>query len=593
MGLFDRLSGKKTKEDEESQVANTDTGNSEDAKHAEGSQDAVDANSVDTADNVSNDNVSNDDVSSVDNGGNTGDFEDSEFSLDSDDTNAGTVEQSQTGDKSSVDKFYGDNLQEEIVEAIGQGSEDVKNFVVTTQDGSKVKFVVASGSIKQITSDEEFDIEQRLGWTDSSLFYREEIDAAVAHFENVDYFDALTNLVNDDSLGESAQVLAGIISKAHKDESIKTLVELADAKVESIDLDWSVDSDADTIEAYGGFVLDPQEIDSVIEMYTLNAETRLSSFDENPVVYPTGDTDYEQALSDEERYVIGAVLSIFESRESDTPGASGAEIDTLIDYAHGFALTEIVDAVDDLTSRGLLSFDDPFAIEEEEEIVEEPEIEEEELDLADEDNSSEYAEYMEDIASDNFQYYPAAIDGGTEKLGGALVHYINELRAQGVFNGAVDSQVEYNTSYNTLYEENIQSVEFALRQVVTSLEASKRIYGNFESIGGQSTDKVSKNSNLYRAAYLVETERNESNKSRVNILNNLRDILDDLNTHNAETIDKAIAEIDAKLDAIDNVEDVVMGEGAAQYVAIEDAVYDRSTTPLYYEVAEELGLEVA
>lgn len=588
MGLFDRLSGKKTKEDEESQVANTDTGNSEDAKHAEGSQDAVDENSVDTADNVSND-----DVSSVDNGGNTGDFEDSEFSLDSDDTNAGTVEQSQTGDKSSVDKFYGDNLQEEIVEAIGQGSEDVKNFVVTTQDGSKVKFVVASGSIKQITSDEEFDIEQRLGWTDSSLFYREEIDAAVAHFENVDYFDALTNLVNDDSLGESAQVLAGIISKAHKDESIKTLVELADAKVESIDLDWSVDSDADTIEAYGGFVLDPQEIDSVIEMYTLNAETRLSSFDENPVVYPTGDTDYEQALSDEERYVIGAVLSIFESRESDTPGVSGAEIDTLIDYAHGFALTEIVDAVDDLISRGLLSFDDPFAIEEEEEIVEEPEIEEEELDLADEDNSSEYAEYMEDIASDNFQYYPAAIDGGTEKLGGALVHYINELRAQGVFNGAVDSQVEYNTSYNTLYEENIQSVEFALRQVVTSLEASKRIYGNFESIGGQSTDKVSKNSNLYRAAYLVETERNESNKSRVNILNNLRDILDDLNTHNAETIDKAIAEIDAKLDAIDNVEDVVMGEGAAQYVAIEDAVYDRNTTPLYYEVAEELGLEVA
>ena len=508
-------------------------------------------------------------------------------------------------------KFYDGTLQEEIVDVIGQGSQDVKNLIVTTKTGEEVKFVVAGGVIKQVTSDEGFNIPARLDWVDVNRYSELEIEKACEIFETHDYFDALTALVlsedfDKDEYGSHNEELGAIISKAHGEESIRTLVRFSDAEVDRIDIDWSVDSDADSIESYSGFSLNPADVADTIESFNLEADSKLHEIGAENLLYPSTNTSYEDAKTDEERYVVAAVFSEFEQRTSDEPGAAGTEIATLVQYAHGFSVVEILDTVLELLENDILSYDDPFEDEPEEEELEEevfpePEVlpeeeepeEEEDFEELEDYVDNEYNEYMQDIAQDNFKPYPAAIEGGTENLGGSLVHYINELRAWHVFTDAADSEVEYNISYNTLYEENVQSVEFSLKHVVSALEASKRVYGGFESIGGQSTDRVSKNSNLYRAAYLVETERNNLNNARVSILKDLRGLLEDISEEQSNVVRLAIAEIDNKLDSIEDVKDVVMGEGAAQFVALDDVSYTPENTPLFYQVAKELGIEVA
>ena len=508
-------------------------------------------------------------------------------------------------------EFYDGTLQEEIVDVIGQGSQDVKNLIVTTKTGEEVKFVVAGGVIKQVTSDEGFNIPARLDWVDVNRYSELEIEKACEIFETHDYFDALTALVlsedfDKDEYGSHNEELGAIISKAHGEESIRTLVRFSDAEVDRIDIDWSVDSDADSIESYSGFSLNPADVADTIESFNLEADSKLHEIGAENLLYPTTNTSYEDAKTDEERYVVAAVFSEFEQRTSDEPGAAGTEIATLVQYAHGFSIVEILDTVLELLENNILSYDDPFEDEPEEEELEEevspePEVlpeeeepeEEEDFEELEDYVDNEYNEYMQDIAQDNFKPYPAAIEGGTENLGGSLVHYINELRAWHVFTDAADSEVEYNISYNTLYEENVQSVEFSLKHVVSALEASKRVYGGFESIGGQSTDRVSKNSNLYRAAYLVETERNNLNNARVSILKDLRGLLEDISEEQSNVVRLAIAEIDNKLDSIEDVKDVVMGEGAAQFVALDDVIYTPENTPLFYQVAKELGIEVA
>lgn len=506
-------------------------------------------------------------------------------------------------------EFYDGTLQEEIVDAIGQGSQDVKNLVVTTKTGEEVKFVVAGGVIKQVTSDEGFNIPARLDWVDVNRYSEPEIEKACEIFETHDYFDALTALVlsedfDKDEYGSHSEELGAIISKAHGEESIRTLVRFSDAEVDRIDIDWSVDSDADNIESYSGFSLDPADVAATVESFNLEADSKLHEIGAENLLYPTTNTSYEDAKTDEERYIVAAVFSEFEQRTSDEPGAAGTEVATLVQYAHGFSIVAILDTVLELLENDILSYEDPFEDEPEEEETEVEEVspesevlpeeeepeEEEDFEELEDYVDNEYNEYMQDIAQDNFKPYPAAIEGGTENLGGSLVHYINELRAWHVFTDSVDSEVEYNISYNTLYEENVQSVEFSLKHVVSALEASKRVYGGFESIGGQSTDRVSKNSNLYRAAYLVETERNNLNNARVSILKDLRGLLEDVSEEQSDVVRLAIAEIDNKLDSIEDVKDVVMGEGAAQFVALDDVSYTPENTPLFYQVAKELGI---
>lgn len=580
MGLFDKLRDKKDKNDNvEKELDSTEV-----------KEDVVADAGID------------EDELSLDFGSDN-DTEDAEVEK-SDVDSVDDVDSADSAERKKDNDFYDGNLQEEIVDAIGKGSEDVKNFVAYTKDGNEIKFVVSGGVIKQVTSDEGLNVPARLAWTDSDKFEQSELDTACEIFENYDYFDALTNLILDENIskdeeGAHGQELAAIISEAHKEESIRTLIRFADAQVDKIEVDWSVDSDADTIEAYGGFSLDPVDVDAVVESFNFEVESKLDRIGAENLIYPTTNTDYIAAESDEERYVIAAVFSEYEQRASDEPGAAGTEVSTLIQYAHGFSVVGILDTVLDLLEKEFLSYDDPLAEEEEveeEEYVEEiepfvEEVEEPEAELEDE-VEDEYAEYMQDIAEDNFKPYPAAIEGGTENLGGALTHYINELRSQGVFTNSADSEVEYNISYNTLYEESVQSVEFSLRHVVNSLEASKRVYGGFESIGGQSTDKVSKNSNLYRAAYLVETERNDLNKSRVPILKDLKELLLDVSEYPSEIVQLAIVEIDNKLQSIEEVSDVVMGEGAAQFIVLDEN-YTPENTPLYYQVARELGVQVA
>ena len=102
---------------------------------------------------------------------------------------------------------------------------------------------------------------------------------------------------------------------------------------------------ADTIEAYGGFSLDPVDVDAVVELFNFEVESKLDRIGAENLIIPTTNTDYIAAESDEERYVIAAVFSEYEQRASDEPGAAGTEVSTLIQYAHGFSVVGILDTV--------------------------------------------------------------------------------------------------------------------------------------------------------------------------------------------------------------------------------------------------------
>ena len=273
MGLFDKLRDKKDKNDNvEKELDSTEV-----------KEDVVADAGID------------EDELSLDFGSDN-DTEDAEVEK-SDVDSVDDVDSADSAERKKDNDFYDGNLQEEIVDAIGKGSEDVKNFVAYTKDGNEIKFVVSGGVIKQVTSDEGLNVPARLAWTDSDKFEQFELDTACEIFENYDYFDALTNLILDENIskdeeGAHGQELAAIISEAHKEESIRTLIRFADAQVDKIEVDWSVDSDADTIEAYGGFSLDPVDVDAVVELFNFEVESKLDRIGAENLIYP----DYKYRL---------------------------------------------------------------------------------------------------------------------------------------------------------------------------------------------------------------------------------------------------------------------------------------------------------
>lgn len=511
------------------------------------------------------------------------------------------------------------NLEEAVVDAVGFGSEDVKNIVVTTKDGKQVTFTVSAGVIKNVSTESDYHISNRLNWVDSNVISDEVVEKVEEIFSKEDFFDALNDtyltLAEEDE--DVAIEVTNLISDTYAERSIKNLVLYANSPVKNVETDWTLDSDTDIIEAYNGFKLDPATIDFTVDSIATTTDERFQELGRDSKLYVTDTTAEYYSNPDNEdvdRYTIGALLYTAQEdfAEGETPYVY---LSQLVEYSDGFRIVDVFDSVEKLVEAGAMSFTDPGVVPEiepeeepepepvvepEPEPIEEPEDFGDELDM-DEDDYANYEEELEDedteeVDEDTNDYYPSAIPGGTECLGGPLPVLISQLRDSGVLTRSDNTRLEYAETYNTLYEQSVQGVELTLSYAVTELKRSKKVYGSVESLGNQNVDTVSKTSNLYKSSYLLESERDELNRSRTKMLRELDTIVRNAYENGSDipevTVTQIFTELDNKLAAIDNVEEVVTGEKSSLYIAPESTVVTEENAPLFFQIAREHGLEL-
>lgn len=521
-------------------------------------------------------------------------------------TDLGIDFENDAGDRTTNNTLMGnfnelhDSLEQEIIEAIGQGSEDVKNITVVLDDDDKneLKFTIAAGKIKNIDSSiSNFDIDNRLKWVDERLYNQEELENVSDILAEHDFFDALTHIVDNNP--ENGEKLAEIVADTYLERSYKALVYGKELKVSHIRTDWSLDSDSEVIEAYT-ISIDPEEIENIVEDInnrTNDALDKLINRDDT-VIYVNNNTDYEELEKDIERYIVGAALSMYENGVNQ-----GVVLETLMEFSDGFSVPEVIETVIALEEEQVISFTDPFApiehvVDEEEEVDEESDTEDSEED------ESAYS----DIDDEEEEYYPVDVEPtpiehnyddiinepfphtetGTPHLGGALTQYIQRLIDRGVLPEVVVDRIEYANQYNTLYEQSIQGIERAIDPAVKELNRSVDVYQQLSSLNDK--NEVNTSSNLHTAVYSLESERNDLNNARYNLLTELYHAINDNEDIDYELKELMTDLIILKIEGIEQVKNTVYGS-SSQYVPESEFNLNEETVPMYYTILQELGIE--
>lgn len=494
-----------------------------------------------------------------------------------------------------------DSLEQEIVEAIGQGSEDVKNITVVLGDDDKneLKFTIAAGEIKNIESSiSNFDIANRLKWVDEKAYSEEELENVSNILSEHDFFDALTQIANSNP--ENGEKLAEIVANTYLERSYKALVYGKELNVSHIRTDWSLDSDSEVIEAYT-ISINPEEIENIVADINKRTDEALNMLinRDDTVVYVNNNTDYEELQTDIERYVVGAALSMYEDGVNQ-----GVVLETLMEFSDGFSVPEVVETVIALEEEQIISFSDPYAPieyvddEESDETSDEDYLEldnnEDNENTYDDEEDEDYhhndvettpiEQNYDDIINEPFPH----AETGTPHLGGALTQYIQRLIDRGILPETIVDRIEYTNQYNTLYEQSIQGIERAIEPAVKELNRSVDVYQQLSSLNDKS--EVNTSSNLHTAVYSLEAERNGLNNARHDLLTELYDTINDNKDIDYELKELINDVIILKIEGIEQVKNAVYGS-SSQYVPESEFNLNEETVPTYYAILKELGVE--
>lgn len=503
----------------------------------------------------------------------------------------GEVENTEKVSNSDGEQLH-ETVEVEIIEAVGQGSEDVKNITIQVDDEeeNELKFIVSAGMIKNIESTfTNFDISNRLNWADSNKFTEEELERVSEILKEKDFFDALTALAEENE--EHGEDLAEIVAQTYLERSYKALVYAKDLQVKNVKTDWIIESDSETVESYT-ISISPEEISDIVEDIESKTKELVDSLENgfDTAVYVNDNTDYEVLESDVDRYIVGAAINMFEDNVNN-----GVFLDILVQYSDGFAVPEVIEAVIRLEEEGVVSFYDPYNIpevieEEEEEEVEdeisldfesdlEPFEEEEEEEEVEEENSE-----LEHIIDEPFPHD----ESGTPYLGGALNQYVGIIINGGRVSKSTADKIAYLNQYNTLYEQGVQGIERALTPTVQELNRSVEIYEQFSELAKGQESAIS--SNLHTAVYSLEAERSTINDSRMTLLEDIRYIVEEIEDSIGSELTELVKDaIDLKIEGILQVKNSVYGS-SSKYVPDSEFDFNETTIPTYYNILKDLGI---
>lgn len=492
-----------------------------------------------------------------------------------------------------------ETVEVEIIEAVGQGSEDVKNITIKVDDDeeNELKFVVSAGMIKNIESTfTNFDISNRLNWVDSNKFTEEELERVSEILEENDFFDALTILAEENE--EHGEDLAEIVAQTYLERSYKALVYAKDLQVKNVKTDWIIESDSETVESYT-ISISPEEISEIVEDIETKTKELVESLENgfDTAVYVNDNTDYEVLENDVDRYIVGAAINMFEDNTNN-----GVFLDILTQYSDGFSVPEVIEAVIRLEEEGVVSFYDPYyTIEADEEVEDEVEDETEdeisldfESDLEPFDEEDEEEEDEEEEVEDNSDFehiidepFPHD-ESGTPHLGGALNQYVGIIINGGKVNKSTADKIAYLNQYNTLYEQGVIGIERALTPTVRELNRSVEIYEQFSELAKDQESAIS--SNLHTAVYSLEAERSTINESRMTLLEDIRYIVEDIKDSIGSELTELVKDsIDLKIEGILQVKNSVYGS-SSKYVPDSEFDFNETTIPTYYNILKDLGI---
>lgn len=493
-----------------------------------------------------------------------------------------------------------DTFARKLAEVVGFNSQDVKKIMITVDDaGEEVQLtsVVSNGVVKQIYSDvEPLPFANRLAWVDPTVYTDDSVlGAAVEAFDDeTKFFEGLVNIIDVDPAG-FGENLAAIASEAYAERTMKNLLRYSDSVVTDSGVDWVMGDVSDTIEAYTAFSVDPENIVSIVGEASDSINEKLNVVGDH-VLYPTPDADFYALDSDVARFVVGTVLNGHNMVPVDDPSFEPVSTTDLVVNSDCFPVADVLDTIVALMGDGVLTKENPYS-------EPEPETEPEfalEIDEPEPEPVVEQEPEPEPVfvpePTIHHDPYPAVLRGGTAELGGALAETLNTIAEH--TDSATASTLIYRNTFNSLYEEGVQNTETAMVHNIAALEQSKHVYNEISSVLGDEDGvlRVTRQSRLFRSLLLQEQERDELNQNRVAHLTALHATLFNIDSGDAghtlmSLVDNAILLVNSKLDAIGQVEPVVKGDAASNYVQ-ENIVFDETTIPMFYEVAKRNGVQL-